>query len=151
MLSFLCISRPTSLLASNRASLFFFMVFMFSPNILHRQHSPDADVFNSNPSIFLVLPVGILSKAEVIQTSLNRKCLGRCLREQVPFQPVSIAAWSRASAVFGRSHIGITGSNPARGMDVSVFLCVVLSCAGRGLGAGLIPRPRIPTNCLKDP
>jgi len=33
----------------------------------------------------------------------------------------------------------------------SVFLCVVLSCVGRGLGAGLIPRPRSPTNCLRDP
>jgi hypothetical protein len=32
---------------------------------------------------------------------------------------------------------------------VSVFLCVVLSCVGRGLGAGLIPRPRSPTKCLK--
>jgi hypothetical protein len=32
-----------------------------------------------------------------------------------------------------------------------VFLCVVLSCVGRGLGAGLIPRPRSPTKCLKDP
>jgi hypothetical protein len=36
-------------------------------------------------------------------------------------------------------------------MDVSVFLCVVLSCVGRGLGAGLIPHPRSPTKCLKDP
>jgi hypothetical protein len=34
---------------------------------------------------------------------------------------------------------------------VSVFLCVVLSCVGRGLGAGLIPRPRSPTKCLRDP
>jgi hypothetical protein len=25
----------------------------------------------------------------------------------------------------------------------------VLSCADRGLGAGLIPRPRSPTKCLK--
>jgi hypothetical protein len=32
---------------------------------------------------------------------------------------------------------------------VSVFLCVVLSCVGRGLGAGLIHRPRSPTKCLK--
>jgi hypothetical protein len=32
---------------------------------------------------------------------------------------------------------------------VSAFLCVVLSCVGRGLGAGLIPRPRSPTKCLK--
>jgi len=27
----------------------------------------------------------------------------------------------------------------------------VLSCVGRGLGAGLIPRPRSPTKCLMDP
>jgi hypothetical protein len=27
--------------------------------------------------------------------------------------------------------------------------CVVLSCVGRGLGAGLIPRQRSPTKCLK--
>jgi hypothetical protein len=25
----------------------------------------------------------------------------------------------------------------------------VLSCVGRGLGAGLIPRPRSPTKCIK--
>jgi hypothetical protein len=34
---------------------------------------------------------------------------------------------------------------------VSVFLCVVLSCVSRGLVAGLIPRPRSPAKCLKDP
>jgi hypothetical protein len=35
---------------------------------------------------------------------------------------------------------------------VSVFLCVGLSCVGRGLGAGLIPPPpRSPTKFLKDP
>jgi hypothetical protein len=28
-------------------------------------------------------------------------------------------------------------------------VCVVLSCVGRDLGAGLIPRPRSPTKCLK--
>jgi hypothetical protein len=33
-------------------------------------------------------------------------------------------------------------------LRVSVF---VLSCIGRGLGAGLIPRPRSPTKCLRDP
>jgi hypothetical protein len=32
---------------------------------------------------------------------------------------------------------------------VSAFLCVVLSCVGRGLDAGLIPRLRSPTKCLK--
>jgi len=26
-----------------------------------------------------------------------------------------------------------------------------LSCVGRGLGTGLIPHPRSPTKCLKDP
>jgi hypothetical protein len=59
-----------------------------------------------------------------------------------------MAALSKASTVFGRSNIGIAGLNPARGMDVSVFLYVVLSCVGRGLGAGLIPRPRSPAKCL---
>jgi hypothetical protein len=29
-----------------------------------------------------------------------------------------------------------------------VFLCVVLSCVARSLGAGLTPRPRSPTKCL---
>jgi hypothetical protein len=30
-----------------------------------------------------------------------------------------------------------------------VFLYVVLSCVGRGLGTGLIPHPRSPTKYLK--
>jgi hypothetical protein len=37
-------------------------------------------------------------------------------------------------------------------MDVCLHFSVfVLSCVGRGLGAGLIPRPRSPIKCLKDP
>jgi hypothetical protein len=37
---------------------------------------------------------------------------------------------------------GITGSNPAEGMDVCLLcLYVVLSCVGRGLCDGLITRP----------
>jgi hypothetical protein len=37
-------------------------------------------------------------------------------------------------------------------MDVCLcFSVFVLSYVGRGLGAGLIPRPRSPTKCLKDP
>jgi hypothetical protein len=64
--------------------------------------------------------------------------------------PVSIAARSKASTVFGSSNIEIACSNPARGMDV--YLCLsVLSCVGRGLGCGLIPHPRSPTKCLRDP
>jgi hypothetical protein len=65
--------------------------------------------------------------------------------------PVSMAARSEASTVFGRSNTGIAGSNPVRGMDVCLFFCVVLSCVGRGLGVGLIPRPRSPTECLRYP
>jgi hypothetical protein len=38
------------------------------------------------------------------------------------------------------------------GAWMCVCVCVfVLSCVGRGLDAGLIPRPRSPTKCLKDP
>jgi hypothetical protein len=31
-----------------------------------------------------------------------------------------------------------------------VSLCCVVLCVGRGLGAGLILRPRSPTKCLKE-
>jgi hypothetical protein len=44
------------------------------------------------------------------------------------------------------------GSNPTRDMDVCVRLfcvCAVL-CVGSGLATGLIPRYRIPTDCLYD-
>jgi hypothetical protein len=41
--------------------------------------------------------------------------------------PVSMAEQSKASTVFGHSNIGITGSNPARGVDVCISLyCIVL-------------------------
>jgi hypothetical protein len=39
-------------------------------------------------------------------------------------------------AVFNLSNTGIVGSNPAQGMDVSAFFCVVLSCVGSGLATG---------------
>jgi hypothetical protein len=52
---------------------------------------------------------------------------------------IPVAARSKAW-VFGRSLAGITGLNPAGGMDVSVFYeCCMLS--GRGLCVGLITRP----------
>jgi hypothetical protein len=54
-------------------------------------------------------------------------------------RPVSIAEWSEASTAFGRSNVEIVGSNPARSMDVCLFLCVVLSCVGRGLASGRSP------------
>jgi hypothetical protein len=48
-----------------------------------------------------------------------------------------IAAQSKARTVFGRSNVGIAGSDPARGMDVCLcFFCVVLSCVGRSLALG---------------
>jgi hypothetical protein len=63
-----------------------------------------------------------------------------------------MAARSKASTVFGRSNIGIAVSNLAGVMDVCLHFSVfVLSCVGRGLGAGLIHRPKCPTKCLKDP
>jgi hypothetical protein len=40
--------------------------------------------------------------------------------------PVSIAAQSKASTVFGRSNIGIAGSNPAQDMDMC--LCFFVLC-----------------------
>jgi hypothetical protein len=61
-----------------------------------------------------------------------------------------MAARSKANTVFGPSNTEIASSNPARGMDVCLFLCVVVSCVGRGLSTGLIPRPRRPTKCLRD-
>jgi hypothetical protein len=38
---------------------------------------------------------------------------------------VSMAERSKSSTVFGRSNIGIAGSNPARGMDVCLRLSVL--------------------------
>jgi hypothetical protein len=51
-----------------------------------------------------------------------------------------MAERSEASNVFGRSNIGIAGSNPARGIDVYLrFSVFVLSCVGRGLVSGRSP------------
>jgi hypothetical protein len=45
--------------------------------------------------------------------------------------PVSMAARSKARTVFGRSNIGIAGSNHSQGMDVCLcFSVFVLSCVG---------------------
>jgi hypothetical protein len=53
-------------------------------------------------------------------------------------ESITVAARSKASAVFARSDAGIMGSNPTQGMDVCVSLfcaCVVL-CVGSGLATG---------------
>jgi hypothetical protein len=53
------------------------------------------------------------------------------------FRPVPMAVWSEAHTVFSCLNSGITGSNPAQGMDACPhFFCVVLSCVGRGLASG---------------
>jgi hypothetical protein len=44
-----------------------------------------------------------------------------------------MAVGSNSRTVFNRSNTGIVGSNPAGGMDVSAFFCVVLTCVGSGL------------------
>jgi hypothetical protein len=49
--------------------------------------------------------------------------------------PITVAARSKAWAVFASSNSGIVGSNPTRGMDVCV--CVVL-CGGSGLDHGVL-------------
>jgi hypothetical protein len=55
--------------------------------------------------------------------------------------PIPVAARSNA-LVCGRLVAGITGSNPARGMDICLLcLYLVLSCVGRGLCDGMITRP----------
>jgi hypothetical protein len=48
-----------------------------------------------------------------------------------------MAAMCKARTVFGRSNIGMVGSNHARSMNVCVcFFCVVLSCVSSGLASG---------------
>jgi hypothetical protein len=51
-------------------------------------------------------------------------------------------AWLSKTYFCGLLVAGIAGSNPADGMDICLLcLYVVLSCVGRGLRDGLIPRP----------
>jgi hypothetical protein len=54
--------------------------------------------------------------------------------------PITVAARSKAWAVFARSNTGIVGSNPTQGMDVCVRLfCVCVLCIGSGLATGWSP------------
>jgi hypothetical protein len=59
--------------------------------------------------------------------------------------PITVAAWCKAWTVFDRSNTGIEGSNPTRGMGVSVsFFCLFCSlcrylCVGSGLVTGWSP------------
>jgi hypothetical protein len=54
---------------------------------------------------------------------------------------IPVAARSKA-LVCGRLVAGIAGSNPAKGMDISLLcLYILLSCVGRGLWDGLITHP----------
>jgi hypothetical protein len=60
----------------------------------------------------------------------------------------SVAAQSKAWTVFTSSEAGIVSSNPTEGMDVCVRLfCVCLQAAALRLAD---PRPRSPTDCVKD-
>jgi len=51
-------------------------------------------------------------------------------------KPVPMVARSEVCTVFNSSNTGIVSSNPAGGMDMSEFFCVVLSCVGSGLATG---------------
>jgi hypothetical protein len=62
--------------------------------------------------------------------------------------PITVLALPKARNIFARSNFAIVDSNPAPGMDVCVFYVSVVLCAGSGLGTGLIPRPRSPTDCV---
>jgi hypothetical protein len=67
------------------------------------------------------------------------------LTSQDQNMPITVAARSKTSDVFGRSNTGIVGSNPTRSTDVCQrFSVFVLSCVGSGLATGLITRPRGP-------
>jgi len=46
---FVLVYKPTSILASNRTSVFFVMVLVFLPSTLTLQHRTGADVFQSIP------------------------------------------------------------------------------------------------------
>jgi hypothetical protein len=60
-----------------------------------------------------------------------------------------MAAMSKARTAFNRSNTGIVGSNPVRGMDVSAFFCVVLSCVVSGLVTGWSPVQGVLPNVQK--
>jgi hypothetical protein len=72
-------------------------------------------------------------------------CCAETARNKISFRnfmfniksmPVPMSAQSKPRTAFNRPNTGIVGSNPARGMGVSTFLCVVLSCGGSGLATG---------------
>jgi hypothetical protein len=68
--------------------------------------------------------------------------------DEIPL-PMRVTARSRACAVFARSNPGIVRSNPTRGMQVCVRLfCLCCSVCTQQPCDGLIPRPRIPTDCV---
>jgi hypothetical protein len=74
------------------------------------------------------LPSSTKVKSAWSYNSTSSLCLhGVVLNETMDISsPVSMAVRSKASTVFGRSNIGIAGSNPARGMDVC--LCFSVLC-----------------------
>jgi hypothetical protein len=53
------------------------------------------------------------------------------------------SGWAGAWTVFARSNTAVTGSNPIRGIDIRMSVCVysvfVLSCVGSGLATGWSP------------
>jgi hypothetical protein len=52
------------------------------------------------------------------------------------YQPVTVAARSKARTVFARSNAGVVGSKPTQCMDVYVRLFCVCAVLGSGLPTG---------------
>jgi hypothetical protein len=72
--------------------------------------------------------------------------------QSIHWPPIILAARSKERIVFARSNTGIVGSNPSWGMDVCVPLfcvCAVLCVQAAALRRA-DPRPRSPTDCIKD-
>jgi hypothetical protein len=57
------------------------------------------------------------------------------------YEPITVAARSKAWTVFSISNTGIVGSNPTQGMDVCLrlFCLYVVLCVGKGLARGWSP------------
>jgi hypothetical protein len=90
----------------------------------------------------ILIPTTIVTDTPFTNKSSSTTCyyygLVHHLENLEVVKPVTVAARSKAWAIFARSITGMMSSNPTQGMDVCVRLlcgCVVL-CVGSGLATG---------------